>query len=316
MKIVNFWQNLSKPFFVLAPMEDVTDSAFRQVIAKVGKPDVFFTEFLNVDGLFSEGRNKVIPRLKFSKIEHPIVAQIWGTNLENFTKAAKLINELGFDGIDINMGCPQRSVIKQNSCGALINDPQKAGEIFRAVKSGASDLPVSIKTRIGFSKIQTSEWLGFLLKLEPDALIVHGRTVKEQSKVPTHWDEIGKVVKMRDKFCSKTLIVGNGDIDSFKDGLEKTKKYKVDGIMIGRGIFYNPWIFNPKVDILKITPEQRIKILLEHVDIFEKTWGDKKDFNIMKKFFKAYIRDFPGALSLRAKLMETNNYQEALQVLL
>ncbi|MDO8638828.1 MAG: tRNA-dihydrouridine synthase [Candidatus Daviesbacteria bacterium] len=306
----NFWQKLHKPFFVLAPMEDVTDTAFRQVITKVGKPDVFFTEFLNVDGLFSKGKDRVAPRLKFSKIEHPIVAQIWGTDLDNFTKAAKLINKMGFDGIDINMGCPQKSVIKQKTCSALINDPKKAEEIFKAVKSGSGSLPVSIKTRIGFSEIITEEWLGFLLKLKPDALIVHGRTVKELSKVPTHWEEIGKVVKMRDEMGSKTLIVGNGDIESYQDGLKRAQQYKVDGIMIGRGIFQNPWIFNPKVDILKITPEQRKQLLLDHVKIFEKTWANQKDFNIMKKFFKAYIRDYPGALEQRAKLMEAKNIKE------
>ncbi|MDO8570185.1 MAG: tRNA-dihydrouridine synthase [Candidatus Daviesbacteria bacterium] len=350
MKIVNIWQNLKTPFFALAPMEDVTDSAFRQIVAKIGKPDVFFTEFINVDGLFSEGYARVAPRLKYTKIEHPIIAQIWGSELENFTKAAEMIAKLGFDGIDINMGCPQKSVIKQKTCSALIKDPKRAEEIFLAVKKGAGKLPVSIKTRIGFSEIETEKWLGFLLKLKPDALIVHGRTVKEQSKVSAHWEEIGKVVKMRDELSrrecgvkflsndnemgSKTLIVGNGDVKSFQDGKEKAEKYGVDGIMIGRGIFHNPWIFNSKVDIAKITPEQRIEILLDHVKIFKKTWpatslhstsdpsfdgtsraaisaGEyKKDFNIMKKFFKAYIRDFPDALKLRAKLMEAQNAED------
>lgn len=312
----NFWQNLKTPFFILAPMEDVTDSAFRQIVAKVGKPDVFFTEFLNVDGLFSKGREKVIPRLKFSQIEHPIVAQVWGSELKNFTKAARLIKKMGFDGIDINMGCPQKSVIKQKACSFLIKDPKRAREIFQAVKIGAGDLPVSIKTRIGFSEIQTKEWLGFLLRLKPDVLVVHGRTVKEQSKVPAHWEEIGKVVEMRNKLGSKTLIVGNGDVESFRDGLKKVKQFKVEGIMIGRGIFQNPWIFNPKVNLLKITPEQRREILWEHVKVFEKTWAGKKDFNILKKFFKAYLRDFPGALKLRAKLMKVKNAHEVEKFLL
>ena len=303
----NFWQKLPKPFFVLAPMEDVTDTAFRQVVAKIGKPDVFFTEFLNVDGLFSAGKDKVLPRLKFSKTEHPIVAQVWGTNLENFTKAAKLISKMGFDGIDVNMGCPQRSVLKQKTCSFLIKDPKKAGEIFKAVKSGSGNLPVSIKTRIGFAEIQTEQWLGFLLKLNPAVLTVHGRTVKEQSKVPAHWEEIGKVVKMRDEIGSKTLIVGNGDVSSFQDGFKKFQQY---GIMIGRGIFYNPWIFNPKVDITKVTPEQRKQLLFDHLKIFDQMWLNKKDFNIMKKFFKAYLRDFPGALELRAGLMKAKNAKE------
>lgn len=306
----NFWQKLPKPFFILAPMEDVTDTAFRQVVAKVGKPDVFFTEFVNVDGLFSAGYDKVIPRLKFSKIEHPLVAQVWGTKLNNFTKAAKLISKMGFDGIDINMGCPQKSVIKQKTCSALIKNPKKAGEIFKATKKGAGWLPVSIKTRIGFSEIQTEKWLGFLLKLKPAVLTIHGRTVKEQSKVPAHWEEIGKVVKMRDELNVETLIVGNGDIKNYQDGLDKVKKYGVNGIMIGRGVFQNPWIFNSKIDILKIIPEQRIKILLDHVKIFQKTWVEKKDFNIMKKFFKVYIQGFKGASEIRAKLMEARNAKE------
>lgn len=311
----NFWQKLPKSFFALAPMEDVTDTAFRQVIASVGKPDVFFTEFVNVDGLFSSGREKVIHRLKFAELEHPIVAQVWGINLENFTKAAKLIKQMGFDGIDINMGCPQRSVIKQKACSALINHPEEAKGIFLAVKKGAGGLPVSIKTRIGFKEIQTEEWLGFLLKLKPVVLTVHGRTVKELSKVPAHWDEIGKAVKMRDELGGDTLIIGNGDIISYRDGLDKVKKYRVDGVMVGRGVFHNPWIFNPEVDISSINSKGRIELLLKHAGLFEKIWGKEKQFNILKKFFKAYLRDFDGAGELRAKLMETKNIREARELL-
>ncbi len=306
----NFWNKLNKPFFALAPMEDVTDTAFRQVVASIGKPDVFFTEFANVDGIFSAGEKKVFPRLKFTSKEHPIVAQIWGAKLENFTKAARLIAEMGFDGIDINMGCPQKSVIKQKACSALINYPEKAKEIFLAVKRGAGDLPVSIKTRIGFDKIQTEEWIGFLLELEPAVLTVHGRTVKEQSEGLAHWDEIGKVVKMRDKLKSKTLIMGNGDVASLDNAREKCQQYGVDGVMIGRGVFHNPWVFNPEVDLNKVTIKDRLKVLEKHLQLFEKSWQGEKDFNILKKFFKAYIRDFDGASELRTKLMEVNNPQE------
>src|SRR3989344_5899284 len=234
----NIWQSLTKPFFVLAPMDDVTDTVFRQVVAVVSKPNLFFTEFTNVDGLQSVGREKVLTRLQHQKTERPLIAQIWGLNPENFCKSAQDISKMDFDGIDLNMGCPEHGTVKKGACSALINNPELAAQIIAATKKGAGDLPVSVKTRIGFSEIQTEEWCGFLLKQDIAVLTVHGRTVKEMSKVPAHWDEIGKVVKLRDKMGLKTLIIGNGDVENREDGLKKVQEYGVDGIMIGRGIFH------------------------------------------------------------------------------
>src|SRR5579859_5224679 len=209
--MVSLWENLPKPIFSLAPMEDVTDTVFRQILCSTGKPDVFFTEFTNVDGIASQGHDVVARRLKYTKAEHPIVAQIWGMIPQNYYKVAQELVEKGFDGIDINMGCPQHDVISHGACSALMNNHNLAGEIIQATKEGASfsrakNIPVSVKTRIGFKKIQTEEWIGFLLEQNLSLITVHGRTSAEMSKVPAHWSEIGKAVQLRDKWEKKNVI--------------------------------------------------------------------------------------------------------------
>lgn len=306
----NIWTNLKKPIFALAPMDDVTDTVLRQIIGDLYAPDLYFTEFTSVDGMVSEkGREPVSRRLQFTEKERPIIAQIWGSDPEKFFKASQMIKKMGFDGIDINMGCPVKDVVKSGSCSALINNPKRAAEIIQAVKDGGK-LPVSIKTRIGFRKIQTEEWLGFLLEQDLDALIIHGRTAREMSKVPAHWDEIGKVVKLRDQISPKTKIIGNGDIESYQEGLDKIKKYKLDGVMIGRGVFKNLWIFDPANKLPALSIQDRLNQLLKHTGLFVKTWGKNKHFPILKKFFKCYISDFEGAAEMRVKFMETNSLEE------
>lgn len=315
----NFWKELKKPILVQAPMEDVTDTVFRQIIAKCGKPDVFFTEFTNVEGICSKGREKVGKRLIFTPIERPIVAQIWGLDPKKYFETAKLIKGMGFDGIDINMGCPEKSVIKKGSCAALINNHSLAKEIILATREGADGLPISIKTRIGIKNIQTKEWATFLLKQNLDCLIIHARTVKEMSDSPTHWGEIKKVVKLRDSMKLKTLIIGNGDIKNREDAMEKYKKYKLDGIMIGRGIFNNLWIYNKNVNPSKISYQEKLKLLIKHIKLFDKTWGSAsrrtKNFSIMKKFYKIYISGTPDASMIRNKLMEFKTAAETLSFL-
>lgn len=321
----NFWRDLKKPILIQAPMEDVTDTVFRQIIAKRGKPaslrgrsgpDVFFTEFTNVEGLCSRGYDKVAKRLIFTSVERPIVAQLWGKTPEKFFEAAKLIKSKSFDGIDINMGCPEKSVVKKGSGAGLINNFKLVEEIVSATRKGAGKLPISIKTRIGIREIQTEKWISFLLSLSLDALTVHGRTVKEMSDVPCHWDEIGKAVKLRDSMKVKTLIIGNGDIKSQKDIKEKYEKNKVDGIMIGRGIFDNLWIFNKKnIDPAQISHQEKLKLLIEHVTLFDKTWGREKNFSLMKKFYRIYISDFPDAKNVRMELMKFKTAKDTLNFL-
>lgn len=315
----NFWKKLKKPIFCLAPMADVTDCVFRQIIAKYGKPDVFWTEFVSADGLaHPKARKKLLIDLKFTKKEHPIVAQLFGSNKENMKKAATLCKKLSFDGIDINMGCPDKSIEKQNSGAAMIKNPQLAKEIIQAVREGAEDLPISVKTRIGYKEKEIETWIHFLLEQNLSALTVHLRTRKEMSNVPAHWELMKEIVKMRNKINPKTLIIGNGDIIDIDDARKKYKETNCDGIMFGRAIFGNPWLFKEcqresLTSAVSKTPfdiKKRLSILKEHTKLFEKILGKHKSFNIMKKHFKAYVNDFPGAKELRAKLIETNNSKE------
>lgn len=296
-------------------MEDVTDTVFRQIVAECGRPDVFFTEFTNVEGMCSRGREKVAKRFVFTEKERPIVAQIWGNNPKNYFETAKLIKTIGFDGIDINMGCPEKSVMKKGSCAALINNHTLAKEIILATKEGTGGLPLSVKTRIGIKNIQTEEWTSFLLELNLDALAIHARTVTEMSDSPSHWDEIEKVVKLRDSLKKKTLIIGNGDVKNLRDAQEKYQKYKVDGVMIGRGIFDNLWMFNKNVDSKKIPHTEKLKLLIKHIELFDKTWEKSKNFALMKKFYKVYISEVPDASNFRSKLMEFKTAKETLEFL-
>jgi len=311
----SFWNKLKKPILVQAPMEDVTDTVFRQIIAKCGKPDVFFTEFTNVEGMCSRGKDKVGKRLIFTTSERPIVAQLWGIDPEKFEQTAKKVLDMGFDGIDINMGCPEKSVVKKGSCAALINNQPLAKEIIAAVKAGAPGLPISIKTRIGVKEIQTEKWAKFLLEQNLDVLTVHGRTAEEMSDCPVHWEEIEKVVKIKQDMKVKTLIIANGDVKSRKEAEEKCQQYGLDGVMIGRGIFENLWVFNKKTDQTQIPYQEKLKLLREHITLFDKTWGKTKNFSIMKKFYKIYLSGVPNVKDVRVEIMKLKTAKETLKFL-
>jgi tRNA-dihydrouridine synthase len=307
----NFWQELPKPFFVLAPMDGVTDVVFRHVATKAARPDVYFTEFTNAAAYFSDkGRQSTESRLAFTPDEQPLVAQIWGTNPEHYAFMAKGLAAAGFAGIDINMGCPTKDVIKTGACSALIEQPELAAKLIAAAKEGG--IPVSVKTRIGFKTAKTEEWISFLLKQNIAALTVHGRTQKEMSKVPAHWDEIAKAVKLRDDIAPQTLIIGNGDVMNRTEGLQRIKETGVDGIMIGRGIFTNPYAFEkePRTH----TREELLGLLNYHLDLVENA-THKMAFAPLKRFFKIYIRDFDGASELRDKLMHTSSVPEVREIL-
>jgi len=313
-----FWKKIKekkkdKPILVLAPMSDVTDVAFRRLIAKYGKPDVMWTEFVSAHGLIlapKEGKKKLLKNLEYSKKEKPIVAQIFGSDPQIMTKTARLCVKLGFDGIDINMGCPDRSVEKQKSGAAMIKNPELARQIILAVKKGAGKIPVSVKTRLGYGKDDLDNWLPILLSTNPALITVHARTRKEMSKVPANWDRVKRAVEIRNEMKSDTLIFGNGDVVSIEDAYKKTKDTGCDGVMIGRGIFGKPWFFSGKEPNLK----KRLLILVEHSKLFNKHLADR-NFSIMKKHFKAYIQGFDGAKELRIRLMETKNAKEVEKVI-
>lgn len=295
-------------------MADVTDMAFRQIVVECGKPDVMFTEFVSCDGLCSErGKSKLMPHLTFKENERPIFAQFFGANPENFYKCACLAVELGFDGIDINMGCPSGKIVKHDSGAGLILNPELAKEIIKETKRGSGGLPVSVKTRIGYNKIITEEWVSRLIEAEPASITLHGRTMKEMSKVPAHWDEIGKAAAL----CRKAgiPIIGNGDVMTYAEGIKKAEQYGLDGIMVGRGVFSNPWFFNQDAKNAEYTPNERINLLKHHMELFTELWGKDKNFDVMKKFFKVYIHGWEGAKEFRVELMKAHSSEEVMKSL-
>lgn len=365
----------AKPLLILAPMDDVTDSVFRQIVADCAKPDLFFTEFVNVDGLQSPGRPKLLPKLLFSPKEMPIIAQVWGLKPENYYKTTKDLIDLGYSGVDINMGCPVKTVIKNGACAALINNRELAGEIIDAVKEAVSDsqprtshldatqgsseeraksrgatlnerqstadaamrqepagmpgsagqqgkavrgfgdFPVSVKTRVGFTTVDMS-WLEFLLSKKLNMLSIHGRTAKQLSSVPANWDLIGQARQMRDVLCPSTKIIGNGDLQTRQQGLELIEKYKLDGVMIGRGIFHDPFVFAEDSPWEQWNKQQKLDLFSRHIELYMATYshGERK-FEALRKFCKIYINGFDGASELRAKFMKTKTPQETLEAL-
>lgn len=310
------YKTLPRPFLVLAPMEDVTDMVFRQIVANCAAPNVFFTEFTNIDGMLSIGAKAVMHRLQIAPLrQKPLVAQLWGTDPEKFYEATKMVVQMGFEGVDINMGCPDKSVVKKGACSGLIGNYDRTEAIISAVKKAAGSLPVSVKTRLGIREIQTEEWIGFLLSQGLDALTIHGRTVSELSEVPAHWDEIGKAVDMRNKLGSPTLIIGNGDVLSYKEAQQKHAEYGVDGVMIGRGVFKNLYVFDGEKDFTTFSRKDKLEHLLRHVSLFHETWGTTKHYAIMKKFYKIYVSGFDEASELRMQLMTLTNAVDTINFL-
>ena len=312
--MANIWQQLEEPFLILAPMEGVTDIAFRQVIAKAGRPDLFFTEFTNVSSYASEkGRANALERLEIAPTDSPIIAQIWGKEPTHFSETTQALASLGFSGVDLNFGCPDKHVNKAGGGAAMIKTPGLAVECYRNAKN-STDLPVSIKTRLGWSKVEEyKEWLLVLLNEHPGALTVHLRTKKEMSKVPAHYELIPEIIKLRNEISPETKLIINGDIKNKSHTLELYEKYpKVDGFMIGRGVFENPYCFTDHTP----TREELMTLLRLHLDLYEEQ--SKKHFvsyEPLKHFFKIYINNFPGAKEIRAKLMETHSVEEARKIL-
>ncbi len=367
---MNIWQTLKKeksPILVLAPMADVTDVAFRYVIAKYGKPDVIWTEFVSADGLVLAPNNnpdeqgftsqdKLRADLKFSNHEKPIVAQIFGSRAENIKKVSKELVKMGFDGIDINMGCPEKNIVKQKCGSAMIKNPKLAKKIILAAKDGVgykksiwstlyaffrfckldflanflifkieTIIPVSVKTRIGYNHDELETWLPNLLKVNPAVVTIHCRTRQQMSKVPADWTRIKRAVEIRNEFYKKNflakhsnknnriLIFGNGDVKNREEANIRSKETGCDGVMIGRGIFGNPWLFGP-VSKKSLSKKQVFEVVLEHTKKFVEELPHK-NFAIMKKHYKSYVQDFDDAGQIRLKLMETQTYEDVEKIL-
>jgi len=343
----NFWKELAqqkKPFFCVAPMADVTDVAFRQLIVKYGKPDVMWTEFVSANGLMAGGRDALLLDLRYAEGERPIVAQLFSADPDHMEGAAKLCAELGFDGIDINMGCPDKTIEKQGSGAGMIKTPEVAQGVIaaakRGIKASGKDIPLSVKTRVGYNSVAIEGWIGFLLEQDIAALTVHARTRKDLSKVPARWEYLKEVVSLRDKIAPQTVIIGNGDVISLVDGRKKARESGVDGVMVGRALFGNPWFFDEVKEVIAmipkkqplwirktflrhffdtkrgvaqsakapIAPPERLRVMVEHTKLFEELLMHNpvgaKSFAIMKKHFKAYCTGFQGAKELRVRLMD------------
>ncbi len=318
--IRNFWQSLEKPFILMAPMADVTDPAFRALVAKRGKPSVFWTEFVSADGLYHtreiaklpDSENPLMRDLQFGEAERAIVAQIFSSKPEMIAYAAKLAEELGFDGVDINMGCPDRSIEKQGAGACLIKTPELAVELIAAAKA-ATTLPVSVKTRVGYNTEVLDTWLPTLIKAEPAAMTLHLRTRKEMSLVPARWELMIKAVAIRDALGSTIPLIGNGDVTDLEDAKEKIAATGCDGVMIGRGMFGNPWVFAGRKGE-DIPLQEKLDALSELAYAFE-ALKPAKHFAILKKHIKAFVTGFDGAAELRHKLMETQSAEELSEVL-
>lgn len=310
----NFWAALPKPFFILAPMEDVTDVVFRHVVKEAGAPDVFFTEFTNSDSFcHPDGKESVRGRLTFTEDEQPMVAHIWGDKPEFFKEMSIQLAEMGFKGIDLNMGCPVPNVAERGKGSGLILRPEVAAELIQAAKAGG--LPVSVKTRIGFTQqSELDDWISHLLKQDIANLSIHLRTRKEMSKVAAHWELIPRVVELRDALAPQTLITINGDIQDRQMGLELAEKYGVDGIMIGRGIFKNPFAFEKEAR--EHSSEELIALLRLQLDLQDQyTQIIPRSITGLHRFFKIYVKGFPGANDLRVQLMNTKTTDEVRTIL-
>lgn len=318
-------QDRNRPLFVLAPMADVTDVAFRTVIAEAASPDIFWTEFVSADGLIRAtpvGKYKLKKDLLFDKEkQRPIIVQLFSSTYQYMYEATKLCIELGFDGVDINMGCPDKSIEKQKCGAAMIKNPDLAVDVIKACKDarrdvGTENFSVSVKTRVGYNAVELDSWIPLLLEQELDLITIHARTRKEMSKVEANWDHVKTVVNMRNDWAEKNpgkiipLIFGNGDVVSVEDGFDKCEKNNADGAMIGRAMFGNPWFFKDIEEKFTPTREDRINTLIRQVEVFDRELGDVKSFAVMKKFFKTYMNGFEDAKDIREAIMNMEKAEE------
>jgi nifR3 family TIM-barrel protein len=322
MRNDGFWKGLKRPFFTLAPMADVTDPAFRRLIAETAAPDVTWTEFVSADGLFhtrekkgmEDIENPLVRDLSYTDKERPVVAQFFTAHPDMMEYAARYAVSSGFDGIDINMGCPDSSIEKQGAGAALIKTPEVAKEVIRAALRGAEGkIPVSVKTRLGFNQMEYERWLPELLQEDISALTLHLRTRKEMSKVPAHWELASELSALVRRERPDIMLIANGDLKDIHEAKEKAQAHGFDGMMLGRAIFGNPWLFSGR-SLEEVPREERLAALMALAAYFSDL-APAKHYAILKKHFKAFCQGFDGAAELRARLMETNSVEELSQVL-
>ncbi|GAB6089614.1 tRNA dihydrouridine synthase [Spirochaeta dissipatitropha] len=313
------FSDLPRPFYALAPMEDVTDRVFRSLIADLAKPHIFYTEFISALALQAK-RRTTMAALSFAKNEQPIIAQIWGTDPESFFDAAVLLTEYGYNGIDINMGCPAKKIIRKGACAGLIGNKSLSSELIHAVREGirstGSSIPISVKTRSGITTDMHQDWCRHLLEQNLDAICLHPRTAEQQSDGVADWTQIRNLAEQRTAMQLSTAVIGNGDVRDLSTAAELSACTGADGIMIGRGIFHNPYIFNPSAAPLAVrSREEKINLAIEHTQRFRRAYGSSRNFEILKKFFKCYLQSYPGSETELSRLMKVHSYEEATEML-
>lgn len=357
---MSFWKKLRKPIIGMAPMDGITDASFRHMVCKYSRPSVVFTEFTNVEGL-ARGATEMLKSFIYEEKERPIVAQIFGVEAESFYKAAVMLCAMGFDGIDINMGCPASKVAVKGAGAGLIQNSELAkklvGEVRRgildwsegispeaagvhpdiiseigkmmrdgrvpdtadcigrrgggrqgrAARNGGRMAAISVKTRIGYNSNIAEKWVAELIKAGSDCICMHGRTLKQGYHGEADWDALRGAARI----CREAgvLFLGNGDVASMEDALEKIEKYEVDGVLVGRALMGNPWFFGGKEPDVKM----RLKAAKEHAKYFAKL-GDRPFHNI-RKHLAWYIKGFEGAKELRMELMKVENYEDVEKII-
>ncbi len=307
---------LPRPFQVLAPMEDVTDTVFRRVVAVAGRPDVFFTEFTGVDGLCGPRSHIIGRRLKHTAWENPLVVQIWGNNPMNYARIVPALAEQGFAGVDINMGCPIRKLTRKGFCSALIENRTLASEIIHATRENAGGIACSVKTRIGFRTIAIQEWIGFLLEHSLDALTIHGRIAQQMSEGAADWDAIAECVHLRNRHAPSTSLIGNGDIRSQRDIRERVAQSGVDGVMIGRGVLENLHIFRRDGSNYNDVPtEHRVRALKRHFRLHRREWGDTRNYHALKKFVKMYMGSGIQSAAFVNAILESRDFAHGMKII-
>lgn len=308
----NIWQIIKKPITGLAPMDGVTDEPMRQVQCLVAKPDVMYTEFISVEG-FQRNRNAFSRKLFFKENERPIVTQVFGYTPEAFYKTVLEVSKLGFDGIDINMGCPAKGVLKKGGGGALIGDCQLAEKIIeeslKAIKDSGKDIPLSVKTRIGKNEIITKDWISFLCRFPIAEITIHGRLLKEGNNGPVNWEEIQKAAEIaRPKGI---ICLGNGGVKFYQEAREKAEKYGLDGVLIGQAACGNPWVFSENI---LPTQDLILKTIIQHAELVSEFY-DERGFVSILKHFSWYPKEFKNCKKLKIELLKTRNLREVQQII-
>ncbi len=297
----NFWSLLTKPFSILAPVDGYTDPAYRALVAEIAKPDVLVTEFVSADGLCSVGKEHLLQILRFTEAERPIVAQLFGAHPDNMERAAALVAELGFDGIDLNMGCPERIIVTQGAGADLIRQPGLAVKLIKATIRGAAGLPVSVKTRIGFGQNEVSTWIPSLLETGITALTLHGRTRTAMYSGTADWNAIAEAAKLARE--AGVLVIGNGDVSSLEDGRVRARQYGTDGFMVARGALGNPYCFAEAFASTQPDLGLKLKAMTRHLELFARHLADARSFVTMRKHFVYYLRGYDNTKDLKMALM-------------